>query len=121
MGIIAGILLILISGAHHIYGEKRQIPAPKEVTNNPEIVDSLRVMIHQDGIILFAVGIVQILSATQLIELKGVANFFLVGIVFLNFSIFLIIAIVRHRELLQITLPQVVVFTIIITLQHLSL
>ena len=45
MGILAGILLVLISIAHNIYGEKKQIPELKKLTTDPIMIGSLRVMI----------------------------------------------------------------------------
>ena len=45
MGLIAGILLILMSIAHNIYGEKNQIPALKKLTENTIIIGSQRIMI----------------------------------------------------------------------------
>ncbi len=121
MGIIAGILLVLLSIAHNVYGEKKQIPDLKKITDDPVIVGSLRVMIFQGGILLLAVGIVQILASTGAIELVGVARYFPVGIVLLDFGTFLAITLLIHRDLLKITLPQIVIFILIIALQLLAL
>ncbi len=117
MGIVAGILLSI---AHNIYGEKQQIPALKKVTNDAIMIGSLRVMIIQGGVLLLAVGIIQILASIGIIKLTGPASYFPVGIVLLNFSTFLCIAVVIHRELLKITIPQMVIFIVIISLQLLS-
>ena len=121
MGLIAGILLILLSIAHNVYGEKKQIPDMKELTDDPIQIGSLRVMIFQGGLLLLAVGIIQILVSVGAIELLGVARFFPVGIILLNFSTFLFVAIVVHRELFKITIPQIVIFIVIIGLQLFSL
>jgi hypothetical protein len=121
MGIIAGVLLVLISIAHNVYGEKKQIPELKELTDDSVRIGSTRVMIFQGGLLLLAVGIIQILVATNVIELVGVARYFPVGIVLLNFFTFLTVAIVVHKDLLKITVPQIVIFIIIISLQLLSL
>lgn len=121
MGIIAGILLVLLSIVHNVYGEKKQIPELKELTNDSIMIGSLRVMIFQGGVLLFAVGVIQILVATNVIELIGVARYFPVGVVLLNFSTFLLITIFVHRDLLKITIPQIVIFIIIISLQLLAL
>ena len=51
MGIAAGIIIILISIAHNIYGEKKQIPELKKITNDPIIIGSLRIMIFQGGVL----------------------------------------------------------------------
>ncbi|MAS37855.1 MAG: hypothetical protein CL610_27920 [Anaerolineaceae bacterium] len=117
MGLIAGILLVLLSFAHNIYGEKKQIPDLKAITNDPVMIGSLRVMIFQGGILLLAVGIIQILIALGTIELTGIARFFPVGIVLLDFVTFLVITALFHRDLFRITIPQIVLFVLIIALQ----
>ena len=121
MGLIAGILLVLLSFAHNIYGERKQIPDLKAITQDPIMVGSLRVMIFQGGILLLAVGIIQILIALGTIELTGIARFFPIGIVLLDFSTFLVITALFHRELFRITIPQIIVFVLIIVLQLVSI
>jgi hypothetical protein len=121
MGMTAGILLILISIAHNVYGEKIQIPALKTYTQDSIQIGSQRIMIFQGGILLFAVGIIQILVSIDLITLTGVARFSLVGIVLINFFTALFIAIFLHQEILKITAPQFILFIVIISLQLLSL
>jgi len=121
MGIIAGILLILISIAHNIYGEKIQIPALRKHTTDPIQVGSQRIMIFQGGLLLLAVGIFQVLVSIELVTLTGVARFFLPGIVLINFFTALFIAIFFHREILRITAAQFALFIVIICLQLLSL
>ena len=117
----AGILLILISIAHNIYGEKIQLPALKKHTDDSIQIGSQRIMVFQGGLLLFAVGIIQVLVSMQLITLTGMARFFPVGIVLINFFTALFIAIFLHRELLKITVPQFILFSCIISLQLLSL
>jgi len=121
MGIAAGILLVLISIAHNIYGEKKQIPALKEITKDPIIIGSQRIMIFQGGVLLFAVGIIQILTSLDIIVLTGVARYFPVGIVLLNVCISLLFILLAHKEILKITIPQFIIFIVIISLQLLSL
>jgi hypothetical protein len=70
---------------------------------------------------LFAAGIIQILVSASLIELNGVARYFPVGIVLINFCTALITTVIAHKEILKITAPQFVVFIVIIGLQLLSL
>lgn len=120
MGIAAGVLIILISIAHIIYGEKKQIPELKKITHDPIMIGSLRIMIFQGGIILFAVGIMQVLLSADIIQLPGIAAYFPVGIVLINFVTSLIIAGLFHREVFKITIPQFMIFFIIIVLQILS-
>jgi hypothetical protein len=121
MGIVAGIIIILISIAHNLYGEKKQLPELKKITNDSIMIGSLRIMIFQGGILLFAVGIIQVLVSVDRIQLPGISTYFPVGIVLINFIISLIIAGFIHREVFKATIPQFVVFIIIILLQILSL
>ncbi len=121
MGITAGILLVLMSIAHNIYGEIKQIPDLKKLTQDSITIGSQRIMIFQGGILLFAVGIIQILNSASLIELNGVARYFPVGIVLINFCTALFTTVIAHKEILKITTPQFVVFIVIIGLQLLSL
>lgn len=74
MSIAAGILLILISIIHIIYGEQKQIPALKQLTKDSIQIGSLRIMIIQGGLILFAVGIIQLLVSIDVITLTGGAR-----------------------------------------------
>ncbi|MEE9190350.1 MAG: hypothetical protein V3U16_06230 [Candidatus Neomarinimicrobiota bacterium] len=121
MGITAGILLVLMSIAHNMYGEKKQIPALKELTKDSIIIGSQRIMIFQGGLLLLAVGIFQILTSVNQIELAGVAKYFPVGIVLLNFCTAVFVTIFAHKEIFNITIPQFVIFILIIILQLLSL
>lgn len=121
MGVAAGIILILISIAHNIYGEKKQIPELKAISSDPIMIGALRIMIYQGGILLFVTGIIQVLSSVHFIELPGISAYFPLGVVLLNFLTSLIIILLIHREVLKITIPQFVIFTIIIVLQYLSL
>lgn len=121
MGIAAGIIIILISISHNIYGEKKQVPELKKVSNDPILIGSLRIMIFQGGILLFAVGIVQVFVSADIIQLPGISAYFPIGIVFINFITSLAIATFIHPEIFKVTIPQFVVFSIIIVLQFLSL
>ena len=121
MGVAAGILIILISIAHTIYGEKIQIPALKKITTDLVIIGSQRIMIFQGGLLLMFVGIIQVLVSTDVIQLHGISVYFPVGIVILNFCIALIITLLFHREVFNVAIPQFVIFSIIILLQLLSI
>ena len=121
MGLAAGILLIIISIAHNIYGEKKQILALKELTKDSLMIGSQSIMIFQGGMLLFAVGIIQILVSVDIIVLTGVARYFPVGVVAINFCTALIITIFVHKEVLKITIPQYIIFIIIMCLQLFSL
>jgi hypothetical protein len=121
MGIAAGIIIILMSIAHNIYGEKEQIPALKKITDDAVMIGSLRIMIFQGGILLLAVGIIQILTAAHLIKLTGISVYFPIGIILINFVTSLVIAIVVHREVFKITIPQFIIFAVVLILQFLSI
>ena len=121
MAIAAGIIIILISIAHNMYGEQQQIPALKKITNDPIMIGSLRIMIYQGGILLLAVGITQVLVALDIIQLPGISAYFPVGIVLINFVISFVLMASIHREVLSVAIPQLVIFSIIIVLQILSL
>ncbi|MFC0877441.1 hypothetical protein ACE01N_12645 [Saccharicrinis sp. FJH2] len=121
MGIAAGIMIILISIAHNVYGEKKQVPELKKITSNPVMIGSLRIMIFQGGLLLLAVGIIQVLVSAGTIHLPGISAYFPVGIVLINFITSLVIAALIHSEVFKVTLPQFVFFAVIIVLQILSL
>lgn len=121
MGIAAGIMIIFISIAHNMYGEKKQVPELKKITTDSSMIGSLRIMIFQGGILLLAVGIIQILVSAQIIQLPGISAYFPVGIVLINFITSLIIAAFFHRAVFKFTIPQFVIFSIIIVMQFLSL
>lgn len=121
MGIAAGIIIIIMSIAHNIYGEKKQIMDLKKITNDSIMIGSLRIMIFQGGILLLAVGIIQVLVSADFIQLPGISAYFPLGIILINFITSLVIAGSIHREVLKIIIPQFVIFSIIIVLQFLSL
>ncbi len=121
MGLAAGILIILISIAHNIYGEQKQVPELKRITDDPIMIGSLRIMIFQGGVILLAVGVIQVLLATNVIQLHGISAYFPVGIILINFITSLVIAAFIHREVFKVTVPQFVIFAIIILFQLLAL
>ena len=121
MGLAAGVLLVLMSIAHNIYGEKKQIPTLKQATQDSTTIGSWRIMVFQGGLLLLAVGIFQILSSVGIVELTGAARFIPLGIVLINFCTALLITILAHREILKVTIPQFVIFIVIIILQLLSI
>ena len=121
MDLIAGIIIVLISIAHIVYGEKKQLPDLKALTGDSVMIGSLRIMIYQGGFLLFAVGIIQILVSRDIIALRGVARYFPLGIVSINFLTALIISVFAHRKILRTITPQIIVFIVIIGLLLFSL
>jgi len=65
MGIAAGILLVLISIAHNVYGEKKQIPALKKFTNDSIIIGSQRIMTFQGGGYIIGCGYCSTISFSR--------------------------------------------------------
>ena len=47
----------IISIAHNIYGEKKQVPELKKISNDSIMIGSLRIMIYQGGVLLLAIGV----------------------------------------------------------------
>lgn len=117
----SGILILIIGIIHIVYGEIVQIPGLKEFIQDPIIIGSTRVMIFQGGIILIALGAIQILKGLKIIKLNGIGALFPLGIICLNLGTFILIALIMHTELLSISIPQILIFSIIIILLVLSL
>jgi len=121
MELAAGLLVIILSILHTLYGEKQPVANLSKLTNDSILIGSVRVMSLQGGVLLFAVGVIHILSFLNVIALSGVAAYFPLGVICINLLTFLLVAIFKHRQLLSITAFQLVVFTIIIVLQILSI
>lgn len=121
MKLAAGIILILMSVVHVIYGEKMQVNELKRLGVNDILIGSYRVMSLQGGILLFAVGVVEIMGFTGLIVLSGFASFIPIGIICLNVISVFIVALTKHRELIKVTIPQFIIIVVILILQLLSL
>ena len=121
MELAAGILVIIISVLHIIYGERQPIASLSKLTDDSILIGSVRVMSLQGGVLLFAVGIIHVLNYLNVIGLSGIAVYFPVGVVGINLLIFLLVALLKHRSLFSIISFQMIVFTIIIILQILSI
>lgn len=117
MKLAVGIMLIFMSIVHVIYGEKMQVSVLKKLEVNNILIGSYRVMSLQGGLLLFAVGVVEIMIYVGLIVLTGFAVYIPLGIICLNVISVLIVAIVKHQELFKVTIPQFLIFAIIIILQ----
>ncbi len=118
---IVGIVLILMSIAHVIYGEVMLVRELKSLSADGFLIGSYRVMSLQGGMLLAAVGIVEWLSAERIIALFGFSAYIPLGIVAINLLSFVIVVAAVHRELIQYTLPQCMIFIVIIALQAWSL
>ena len=120
MKLTAGIILIFMSIIHVVYGEKMQVNQLKKLEANDMLIGSFRVMSLQGGLLLFVVGIVEIMVYAGIIAFTGFAVFIPVGIVCLNVLSVFIIALLKHPELLKATVPQFIIVAIILILQFLS-
>ncbi|MCD5325961.1 MULTISPECIES: hypothetical protein [Pontibacillus] len=120
MKLIVGSLLIVMSIVHVIYGEKMQVDEIKKLHASNILMGSFRVMSLQGGMLLFAVGIVEILTFYNLIVLSGVAAYIPLGILCLNVVSLLTVSLIKHPELIKATIPQLLIFLIIIILELLS-
>ena len=121
MELALGLMLIFMSIVHVIYGEKKQVEVLKKSTSDSVLIGSFRVMSLQGGILLFAVGVIYILSFIGVLPLTGTAAYFPVSIILLNIFSLLIVAITKHKDLLKATVPQFIIFAIIVTLQILAI
>ena len=121
MELALGLMLIFMSIVHVIYGEKKQVEVLKKSTSDSVLIGSFRVMSLQGGILLFAVGVIYILSFIGVLPLTGTAAYFPVSIILLNIFSLLIVAIAKHKDLLKATVPQFIIFAIIVTLQILAI
>ena len=117
MKLVVGIILIFMSIVHVIYGEKMQVNILKKLEANNILIGSFRVMSLQGGLLLFAVGVIEIMVYAGL---SGFAVYIPLGIVCLNVISVFIVAIVKHQELFKVIIPQFLIFSIIIILQVLS-
>lgn len=121
MKLIVGIILILMSIVHVIYGEKMQTNNLKQLKADSILIGSFRSMSLQGGLILFAVGLMEIMVYLGIIELIGIAVYIPLGIVSLNMIAVLVVALLKHRDLIKATVPQFIIFSFILLLQALSI
>lgn len=120
MAAIAGILLLLMATAHISYGERKLLPDLASKVNDPFLVGSMRVMSVQGGMVLLFVGVLQLLMAGDKVVLTGFAQYIPVGLVLVHVLTFLLMTIIKHPILIKHTVPQLILFGLIILLQLLS-
>jgi hypothetical protein len=121
MPIVSGSLIVILAVIHIVYGEMVQMRGLGRLVTDPIILGSTRVMIYQGGVILLGVGIIQLLKGMKRIRLAGAAAYIPVGIIILNILTFLAVSVITHRCLLNVALPQLIVFVIIIVLMLVEL
>ncbi|MCD7034158.1 hypothetical protein LRR81_07920 [Metabacillus sp. GX 13764] len=121
MKLITGIILIILSVIHVLYGEKKLLKELADLGADQTLTGSVRVMTVQGGALLFATGVIELLSYSKAIQLSGIAGYFPLGLVCINVISCILVIVFKHRELLKIVFPQLVIFLIIIVLMKLSI
>ncbi|MBD2846638.1 hypothetical protein IDH44_15670 [Paenibacillus sp. IB182496] len=117
MKLAAGLLLIIMSVVHVIYGENMQVRALRAQGAEENLVGAFRVMSLQGGLLLLAVGSIEVLGYAGLLRLDGFAAYMPAGLVGLNVLAALLVACTMHRKLLGMIVPQLLIFAVILTLQ----
>ncbi|QST00334.1 hypothetical protein IMZ31_01665 [Pontibacillus sp. ALD_SL1] len=120
MKLVVGVILIMMSMVHVIYGEKMQVDELKTLKASPLLIGSFRVMSLQGGMILLAVGVVEVLTFYNLVVLTGVAAFIPLGILCLNVLSVFIVSFIKHQELIKAVIPQLLIFLTIIIIELLT-
>jgi len=115
-----GIVIALFGIVHIIYGEIKIIPKLKS-TNDKLLIGSVRIMSVQGGMILLAAGVIQFLSALNIIHFHGLSSRVPMGILILLLLSFITTALLFHRNLFRYSILQIFIFIIVIVLQYLSL
>lgn len=111
--IFAGLLLILLSVAHLIWGERRLFNLVSPDAIGQENYISLYIPWHQITFVLFASGVGMILAAVS--DELAYLPYFILAIVAGNFAVFILICIVkRYTELFRKTIPQTILFLLLI-------
>lgn len=121
MKMAVGLMLVVMSVVHVIYGEKMQVSVLKRQEADSMLIASYRVMSLQGGLILLGVGVVEIMTYTGIMILSGAANYIPLAVVAMNVFAVLFFGLVKHRELLKTTVPQFIIFSIILFFQAISL
>ncbi|MBZ0300977.1 MAG: hypothetical protein K8J31_14615 [Anaerolineae bacterium] len=111
----AGLLLLLLSIAHALWGETRLFKLLTPPAADGETFVSLYVPWHQITYLLAASGMALIYSAIQ----GGASSltYFVLAIVAGNFSLFILICLIKGQtQLFKKTIPQTVLFLLLIML-----
>lgn len=120
--LIGGILSIFLSGAHTFWGKKFIFTDVKKSNLSEVTKVGFHISWHQTAMVLLISGLALIIislfdSITGIDILALFITFLIIG----NFSVFIIISITKHRELLGQSIPQVFFFTFMIFLIFLGI
>ncbi len=110
-----------MAAAHIAYGKKVQIPRLKKETDDEVSIGSVRVMVWQGCMALLLAGLLQLLLALGEIGLPGIAAYIPIALVSVNLLTFLIVSAAKHRKLIATSVPQLLIFVIILALQVFAL
>lgn len=92
MNLVVGIIILLISVAHYIYGFKELYPKINKNEIDYLVEASFKIMYIREGLILIIVGLLHIMLQFQIIELNGIARFTPITIIILNILTFILFA-----------------------------
>lgn len=120
MKLAVGLVLIFMSIVHVFYGEKMQVNILEKLGADSILIGSYRVMSLQGGLLLFAIGFLEIMVYTGFVNLNGIAVYIPLIILCLNVIAFFIVAALKHHDLIRATIPQFIIFSFIILLEVLS-
>ena len=113
--LIAGLMLILLSLAYALWGERKLFNLLTPNVVSQETIVSLYVPWHQVTFLLFSSGLALLLSAFR--DELAYLPYFVLTIIIGNFAIFILICILkRQTELFGKTLPQTILFSLLIIL-----
>ncbi|MHA2330284.1 MAG: hypothetical protein ACXACR_17325 [Candidatus Hodarchaeales archaeon] len=113
--LIGGLLSILLSVAHAIWGEK-QIATELKESNLSELTKAgFYISWHQITIVLLINGVtLVILSLLDSIINNEILAFFIIIIIIGNISVFIIISLLKYKNIFNQTIPQTILFAIMI-------
>ena len=121
MALISGILIILVGVVHLIYGEAVQLKALSDSIADSLTIGSTRIMIYQGGVLLLLVGTMQVLKGLKKIKVTGTLKYIPLGYILANFMTYLLLGLILHPEVIKSSVPQIIIFVIIITFLVLDL
>ena len=115
--LIAGILCALLSIAHAIWGERVILKEMRSSNLGDESQIGFLITWYQISGVLFTSGVAFIVMSTLInLDLIRFTAFVLLTIIGLNFTIFLVLSAWKYRPLLKGSIPQLVLFTLLIIL-----
>jgi len=119
--LISGTLAIILSIAHSVWGEKTIIPDLKKANLQELTIAGFYISWYQINITLLVSGIgLILLSFSDSIEYVKTTVIFISAIMLCNFLVFLIISAAKHKAIFARTIPQTVLFIIMIVMMVLG-